>query len=294
MPDRTTEEKKQHSTALVPYSYYECRLPEAFINVPMHWHSEFELNSIAEGSGEFICGGQKFTAGAGDILLLPPNMLHTAYPCRDSELIYHALVFSARMLGAEGQDRSSRECIRPLMNGSAQIKVCIHSDAEEYLVLKQTVDRIFSCVHENTAQTDLLLKSELLRLIWLLAADGDIVFQEDTTGGYSELLRPAFEYMAQHYKEDITVGQLAGLTHLSKSYFMRCFKKTAGVGAMEHLEQLRMNAACEGLLSDNRQIAEIAFDCGYRNLSNFNRQFLKRVGCSPKEYRKKIILPCRH
>lgn len=294
MPDRKTEEKRQHSTALVPYSYYECRLPESFMNVPMHWHSEFELNSIAEGCGEFICGGRKFTAAAGDILLLPPNMLHTAYPCRDSALVYHALVFSPRLLGADGQDRSSRECLRPLVNGSAQVRVCIPSGTEAHSRLKQTTDRIFSCVWENTPQTDLLLKSELLHLIWQLAANGDIVFREDIRGGYSETLRPAFEYMAEHFREEITIGQLAELTHLSKSYFMRCFKQTAGIGAMEHLEQLRMNAACEGLLSDNRQIAEIAFDCGYRNLSNFNRQFLKRVGCSPKEYRKKIILPCRH
>ena len=81
--------------------------------------------------------------------------------------------------------------------------------------------------------------------------------------------------------------QLADLVHLSKSHFMRCFKKAVGIGAIEHLSQLRINAACEALSDGNDQIADIAFACGYSNLSNFNRQFLKKVGCSPKEYRKR-------
>ena len=68
---------------------------------------------------------------------------------------------------------------------------------------------------------------------------------------------------------------------------MRCFKNAVGIGAIEHLAQIRINAACEALSDGGKQIADIAFSCGYGNLSNFNRQFLKRVGCSPKEYGKK-------
>ena len=59
MPDRETQEKRQHSTTWIPYSYYECRLPEWFANVPVHWHSEFELIHIRQGRGEFICGSRK-------------------------------------------------------------------------------------------------------------------------------------------------------------------------------------------------------------------------------------------
>lgn len=50
-PDRETLEKRQHSTTWMPYSYYECGLPEWFINVPMHWHGEFELIHVLQGRG---------------------------------------------------------------------------------------------------------------------------------------------------------------------------------------------------------------------------------------------------
>lgn len=308
IPDRETQEKRRHSTTWIPYSYYECRLPEWLINVPMHWHGEFELIHILQGRGEFICGSQKLEVGEGEMLLIPPNMLHATYPCREMKqasaeegteeceyghlegiepLRYDALVFSPAMLGVGSGDRSANECIRPIVKGNIRTNVCIRRDAAAYGGAKPAVERIFSCVHENSARADLLLKSELLRLIWILEENGDIVFVKSGMEGETEAIRPALEYMAQNFREDITVEQLAELVHLSKSHFMRCFRKAVGIGAIEHLTQLRIQAACEALSDSQEQIADIAFACGYSNLSNFNRQFLKRVGCSPKEYRKR-------
>lgn len=286
IPSRETEEKRRHSTALIPYSYYECRLPEEFMNVPMHWHNEFELNYILQGRGEFICDNRRFEAGEGDILILPPNMLHAAYPYRDSELVYHALVFNPIMLGANSNDRCSSECIRPVINGTRKLDVYISREAGDYPEIKEAVIRIFACAHSNQARMDLLLKSELLRLFWLLEDDAGRICRQDNGISYSGIVRPALEYMAENFQEDITVAQLAGLVHLSKSHFMNCFKKAVGIGAIEHLTQLRINAACEALTATEKKIADIAFDCGYNNLSNFNRHFLNMVGCTPNEYRR--------
>lgn len=287
LPSKETEEKRQHSTTFVPYSYYECRIPEAFMNVPMHWHNEFEINYILQGKGEFICDNDKFMANKGDVLILPPNMLHAAYPCESSTLVYYALVFNPIMLGTNSNDRCTTECIRPIINRNVKMNVLIPTDSDSYSEIKETVTRIFSCALENLPQTDLLLKSELMKLFWLLENDEDIICQKDTGINYSEIIRPALEFMAKNFQQEISVEQLAELVHLSKSYFMNCFKKAVGIGAIEHLTQLRINAACEALLSTDQKISDIALNCGYANLSNFNRQFLKMVGCSPNQYRKK-------
>ena len=53
-------EKRQHSTVLVPYTYYECSIPDYFPFVPLHWHGELELNYVISGSAEFICGDERF------------------------------------------------------------------------------------------------------------------------------------------------------------------------------------------------------------------------------------------
>ncbi len=287
IPNRETREKRQHSTTLVPYSHYECRLPEWFVNVPMHWHGEFELIFILQGRGEFFCGSQKQEAGEKELFLIPPNMLHAAYPCREQELVYDALVFNQTMLGTGSGDRCTNECIRPIVNGRLGNSVYIGRQTAEYEEIRTSAERIFSCVRENSARMDLLMKSELMRMIFLLEESGEMVFEKERGGGEVENIRPAIEYMVNHFWEDITVEQMADLVHLSKSHFMRCFKQAVGIGAVEHLTQLRIHAACEALGDGTDQIADIAFACGYNNLSNFNRQFLKKVGCSPREYRRK-------
>ena len=65
---------------------------------------------------------------------------------------------------------------------------------------------------------------------------------------------------------------------------MQKFREMAGMGAAEYLNRLRIQKACEEILSGS-SISGAAFDCGFRNLSNFNRQFRMMVGCTPREYR---------
>lgn len=286
MQNIENKEKRQHSTTLIPYSYYECRIPEFFMNVPMHWHSEFEINCILHGSGEFICGDDRFVAAKGDLIILPPNMLHAAYPHENTDLIYDALVFSPSMLGTGSNDRCTTECIYPLINGNLKINIPLRPDLDNYSELKKTVDFIFSCARNNLPQQDLLLKSELLRLFFLVESNEHIICRQDTEISYSEVIRPALEFMSENFHEEISIDHLARLVHLSKSYFMNCFKKAVGVSAIEHLTQLRINAACEALSATAKTVSDISLDCGYTNLSNFNRQFRKIVGCTPYEYRK--------
>lgn len=96
--------------------------------------------------------------------------------------------------------------------------------------------------------------------------------------------------MAAHYAEDLTIERLAACCNLSRSYFMFCFKRATGLSAVEHLNRLRVRAACEALRGTNDRVADIAAGCGFNNLSNFNRQFKRLVGCSPLEYRRSVRL----
>ena len=262
IPSRETKENRQHSTPLIPYSYYKVDIPKALNNVPMHWHSEFELNRILQGAGEFICGDEHFTAREGEFLLIPPNMLHAAYPLENHELVYQVLVFHPAMIGANTNDRCTIECIRPFMNNSIQVSGAIGPDSPNYAEVKLSVDNIFSCVFGNLPELDLLLKSELLRLFWLLNQTANTTISDDTSISYSELVRPALEYMMNNLQETISIDHLADISHLSKSYFMNCFKKAVGMGAIEHLTHLRINAACDALSDTNKMVSEIAFTCG--------------------------------
>ena len=280
-----TEEKKRHSSLLVPFSCYRCRLPDYFSYVPMHWHGEFEMSIIQEGCIECICGDVKFSAAEGDIVIVAPNILHAMYPKCGEVQRYDTVVFSPEMLGLSDNDRSAAECIRPLANGSFTA-VHITPKHTYYNELKMTADNIVSCGIGNTSRLDMLMKSELLRLFWLLEDNGDIDARAPVETGKSEMIRAALEYIAENFSENITIEQLAETVHLSKSYFMNRFRESAGVSAVEYLNQFRIRAACSELLESSKTVSEISFECGFRNLSNFNRQFRRLMGCTPNEYRK--------
>lgn len=284
MNQKSSRENRIHSSEIRPYSYYKCIIPDHFNCVPMHWHNEFEMNYIREGSAEFICGEEKFTSAAGDIIITQPNVMHSVYPCPDTRQIYDTLVFSHAVFGGADSDRYFRECIRPLINGNMRIQAHITPEHHYYSELKKITENIFACAKGDTPQLDMLLRSELSRLFWLLETESET---DTEIGDSGESIRPALEYIAEHFNEKITIKHLACAVHLSESYFMYQFQKHIGFSAMEYISHLRISKACRELIRTQKTILEIAMDCGFRNISNFNRQFRRIVGCSPTEYRKK-------
>lgn len=286
MNTEASREHREHSSGYKPYSYYKCSIPEYFLNVPLHWHPELELNFIKDGFADFICGDERFTASAGDIVVILPDMLHSVSRSGDRHCAYDTLVFGLSLLGAQDTDRSAALCIQPLA-ACCGIHSLITSNHPYYSELRTCSEQIFSCVKGDSAMLDMLLKSELLRFFWLLCESGSIFPVRRDLSGNTELIRPALQYINENYAEPITIDALAELTHLSRSYFMSCFRQASGMGAIEYVNQVRARAAVNLLRSTDRGIADIAYECGFRNLSNFNRQFRNIAGVTPSEYRRK-------
>lgn len=279
-------EKRIHSSALVPFSYYETRMPDYYSNVPLHWHKEFELNYMCSGQGEFICGDDRFIFEKGDIIILQPDVLHAVQQTSDTLNVYDTLVFSADMLAGTRNDRSSLDFFQPLIDGLLVMDARISRSHSRYAELESCVRNIFVNAKKNTPLNDIFLRSGLLQFFAIVAESGGLHAVNRTKTNRSEKIRPSIQFIHEHFAESITIEQLAEVSHLSRSYFMSCFKNSAGIGAIEYLNQIRINAVCERLRADDGSISEIAYNCGFTNLANFNRQFHRQIGVSPKEYRK--------
>lgn len=289
MSNKVPRENRIHCSDAKPFSYYSCVIPDYFSCVPMHWHSEFEINFIREGAADFICADEKFTSAKGDIIITQPNVLHSIYPCANTRQVYDTLVFGRELFGGSEQDRFISECIRPLVNGSMRLPSRITPKHHYYSELSAITENIFSCAKGDSPALDMLMRSEIIRLFWLLETEAktDTALRESDS-----IIRPALEYIAEHYSENITVGKLAAAVHLSESYFMNRFRRFVGLSAIEYISHFRIEKACDKLIATKKSVMEIAFECGFCNISNFNRQFRKIAGCSPTEYRNKIsVLP---
>jgi len=279
------KEKRQHATGWIPYSYYASAIPDYFANVPLHWHEEFEINYVLQGQGEFLCGEERFIAKDGDIVIATPGLLHAMFHCEKTAVRYETVVFSADMLGIETQDRCNATYIYPLVNGTFGITPHITPDTPHYSELRTCVSTIIDCAKANNPMADLLMKSALMRFFYMLWNGGSVTAR-DKESRLSEMLRPALQYISDHLTEALTIEQLAKSAHMSESYFMEQFKHLAGMSAIAYVNQLRIRRICELLRTTTLTISQIAFDSGFRNLSNFNRQFRRMMGCTPQEYRK--------
>jgi AraC-like DNA-binding protein len=92
-------------------------------------------------------------------------------------------------------------------------------------------------------------------------------------------------YINQNYMEEIKLKTLADLANMSQSAFSRFFKLHSGRTLSDYIIDIRLGNATRMLIDTTESIAEISFSCGYNNLSNFNRIFKRKKGCSPSEFR---------
>ena len=102
------------------------------------------------------------------------------------------------------------------------------------------------------------------------------------------------DYVEEHYKDEIRLSTLADMVGMTEVSFSRFFKLRTGKSLSDYIIDIRLGHATRLLVDSTMAIAEICYECGFNNLSNFNRIFKKKKGCSPKEfreyYRKKRIV----
>lgn len=94
-------------------------------------------------------------------------------------------------------------------------------------------------------------------------------------------------YINEHYREEIRLNTLADMVGMTPVSFSRFFRLRTGKTLSDYIVEIRLGYAIRLLIDSSRTIAEICYDCGFNNLSNFNRMFKRKKSCSPKEFRER-------
>lgn len=103
-----------------------------------------------------------------------------------------------------------------------------------------------------------------------------------------QLFRKAILYINEHYQEQITLKQLADELHVNYVYLSRVFNRDAHVGFTEFLNSFRVENAIRLLKNTDRSASEIAYECGWGSIRNFNKAFKQALGCTPTEFRSTV------
>jgi AraC-like DNA-binding protein len=253
--------------------------------IPFEWHHhpEFELTLTRNSRGQRFVGNHVDTYDDGDLVLIGPNLPHTwaSREKLDAAQPHVALVFWFRQ---ECIDRLTDDTVelRPIRRLVGRAATGLAFSKELGLALASDFEAIFT---QPPAQRLLRLLDILLRI-----ADADNIHPLSTTvpwqGDGSRLrIDRVLQQLHQSYHQALRMEELAELAALSVSGLHRMFRKHTQTNVSDYLIGLRVGEACSRLSSTNQPVQHIAAEVGYASLANFNRQFRRLRGMSPREYR---------
>lgn len=285
------KEELGHGDKLLPLATYHCVIPTAqFPTLPPHWHSEFEITLITEGSANYKFGTEDYITAQGDIILIAPNTLHSIVPVNGAVQISDTIVFHLDLLGFSNPDRCTIKYLQPLFSGEYGIVNHLSPECRGYDEIRKSFDELFCIISQKPQYYELELKSSLLKLFALLYANGIVHTSQETDSHilHNELIANILSYIDKNYRSDLSIHSIAAEFCLSDVHFMNYFRRASGMTCNRYITETRLRAASRMLLETEDSVSEICFDCGFRNLSNFNRRFREYYSVTPSKYRKTL------
>lgn len=257
----------------------------------LHFHNCLEIGICHADSGRLVFEDEKLFYRAGDVSYIPRHILHTTCSTKGEKSRWSYLFVDMEKLLYDVLPEHS-----PAAAPLADTRHLLSRD--QHPRVHFLVGTIIEELREKRDNYMAIVKSlfhvlyfELQRLAQAVPRPGE------DSGRSAFVLKPALEYIHQHYAQPITMETLAEMCHLSEPHFRRRFVSILGTSPLNFVNATRINQACILLITTEKSILSIAEEVGFASISSFNRCFLQIMGVSPKAYRKpsvrKDIVPQR-
>jgi AraC-like DNA-binding protein len=260
-----------------------------------HFHPEYQLFCVIEGSGTRFIGDNIKHFQYGDMVFLGPNMPHLwrsdDYLLKNEKTHAHGIViyFEEDFLGKDFFEKQEMVLLKQLfekagrgieLTGSTQKLVLSKMQS---LVNKEGFERVMSLL-------DILHTLACTQEYSFIASVG---FENNFKHTETERMRVVHEYVMQHFRQEISLDKVAALANMSPSAFCRYFKARANKTFTDFVSEVRIGHACRLLIEGNMNVSQLAYECGYKTISNFNRQFKEIVKESPLKYQQQYMQKAR-
>ncbi|MDT3386577.1 MAG: AraC family transcriptional regulator [Bacteroidota bacterium] len=253
---------------------------------PIHNHEVFELNFVEHASGACrTVGDNRETIGEYDLVLITsPNLEHVweQADCTSEDIHEITLQFK---FGGEGDtffEKAPFNDIRDMLL-EARKGLCFELSAimkvyEKLESLSQISNR-FQAVMQFLDILNTLAHCDCARAL-ATTSYAKVNIEDD-----SRRVLKVKNYINEYYMYDLKLKDLANIANMSETAFSRFFKNHTGRTLSDYIINIRLGYATRMLIQTTDSVSEISFNCGYNNISNFNRLFKRKKGCSPSEYR---------
>jgi len=255
----------------------------------MHWHDHLEIAVVLEGRGAFLFGRRALPAEVGDIFFIDNSQPHVALADPGTSLRLLLVLFRPELIAGPGcreldlgylaPFRVDERTASPRIRGGSALAAEVAPVLRE---LRDTWDR-----HDPAERH--LADATLRRALALVNRDrraGSIGAAARAAADRRERIRPVLAYVDRHWRESITLDDVAQVVHVSPSRVRHVFKDVTGVSFKEYVTHVRVAEAKRLLLATDLSVAEIAGAVSYTNLHQFYRVFYRSCAMSPGEYRR--------
>jgi AraC-like DNA-binding protein len=256
-----------------------------------HYHNNYEISFITEGSGKRIVGDSIEEFQPGDLAFIGPNLPHVWIADKE---VYIPAKRTLEMVFLQFNLNVLSDQLLSLPEFS-NVKRALELSERGIQIIGDTLNK----VSEIMLQLPYLKSFERMLHFFMLMdiiggsktnvqlASKEYLKIRFTTG--NKRLAVIHEYLMNNYREEVNLKRLAGLVNMAEGSLCRFFKTNMGMTVFEYLSHIKIDFACKLLMDHDLSILEVCLDSGFNNLSHFNKQFKKIAGIPPSEYRKKYI-----
>ena len=281
MPDLSYETYRKVDTEGIYLSYSTA--PGGYH--PLHWHEEIELLYQLNGRSDIQIDGEKYQIQNKLLTVIDSRQVHSIHTYSDTSM-FICVHISKKLIEKYIPDIDLYRiyCIPddiPDSQFPEYLSVCRQMEA--LLRLYITDKPAWQMESEGII---LQVLAQLIRHFSRKSAPDEIGLSSADRTSFNRI-RDVITYLEEHFREPISLQDIAGHLSLGREYFCRFFKKNMGMSFLRYLNEVRISHVYRDLEQTDAPIAEIAEKNGFHNQKLFNRTFREVYGCTPSAVRRK-------
>lgn len=254
-----------------------------------HWHNYLEISYVKQGEGIYHTEDGSYTMRKGDIIIINNIEPHYMEVLPPHDMIQPVLMIDPVILYPGLKDSFEYDYLAPFFHRTGSFMNKIDGNDPEGKEIYLLLESIVSEYNDKNRGYELMIKAKLLNVVTLLFRhyESSLSVSNETKKRADGIkrLEAALVYINKNSNAAISISDLAKLSYMNRTYFCSYFKDAMGVTPVWHINSVRIANAVRLLKGTDINISEIAMNCGYNNLSQFNRVFKKLTGKTPKQLR---------
>lgn len=249
-----------------------------------HWHDDIELIQIISGEMNYYINGQTVLLKKDDTLLINSKEMHYGYSFREHECEFTCILFHPSLLSANRN--LFEQYVAPILDN--QRLPYLWARQSEQLEITQLVRDILAQKEAQDSGYEINVIG-MLYTLWASICRLKHILDEhpaNTLPPDVQSLRAMVSFIHTHYKESITLEDIANSATICRSKCCSVFQQQIQQRPFDFLNNYRLQMSADLLKNTTMPITEIALECGFNNPSYYSKLFLRQHRCTPREFRK--------